>query len=656
MESPESTPWRDSIRQAKDYDLALCSRLTGELESLLLFAALFSAIVTAFAVGSYQWLQPNSPNPSPVPHSLAVQINFFWFVSLTISLSVGSIAILCLQWVRQYQGWPSEMTDSGTMALRRQVFEGFIRWRVPDIIVALPMILQLALGFFGVGLIRLLWSLNRTVAISVSFVFLLSVSFVIGTTIAPVLQWMFEGRTPSHSWWNYQCPYQSPQAWLVYLVAWMFSFGRLKLYRSWGEYNRSLFDLRCERLPDYESRLFTAELDWLDDKFPVDSRVVATRAEALQKLHFKVAQSAVVKLLENLKTDPKIVEAVCHFGGDPDETEERNFKRLKLWYLWGQTQIHPSLDATYMEARIGFMSERPMEKIDFPGFPHLYHMDVHRLVQDKYLVPRFLCCLTNEISAKRLRKDTSKEMWSIVGQLLEYSIRHAYTAYLPDLGVLFTTLLTELKENDPCVYPHQSSALTKPPEPPETMPDWHVSSMETVNDMLTGLHFFFPSRSIWRKCDLGRPNTEHMGSLLELVEFLDEKVKQTLGSPQGPPHTRLSTSSPPAVTTTVHQTGQPAHHKDKKDPGTPRRQGTRTRSMRQIRPKGPDPEMACRHAEVGLDVRQLVVQRKKGEDWDTLIHVLNMWMPKERLLVPAGGYQSLVHLQQATESVCEACT
>ncbi|TFK60723.1 hypothetical protein BDN72DRAFT_741489, partial [Pluteus cervinus] len=203
--------WEQGIKLSKKFDDDMCEMLKDELENLLLFAALFSAIVTSFTVVSYQWLQPNNTNnPSPVPYNLAVQINFLWFMSLAASLSVSSIGILCMQWVRQYRRWKAK-TDRRTAALRRQRYEGFLHWHVPNIVAALPVILQIALVLFGVGVNNLLWSLHHVVAVGFAAVSIPALVFIVGTTLAPLFQWSLRQKLPG-KWWKSQCPYQSPQA------------------------------------------------------------------------------------------------------------------------------------------------------------------------------------------------------------------------------------------------------------------------------------------------------------------------------------------------------------------------------------------------------------------------------------------------------------
>ncbi|KAJ7583401.1 hypothetical protein C8J56DRAFT_830671, partial [Mycena floridula] len=100
------------------------------MDGILLFAALFSAVVTAFIIESYQLLSPDPaqltllilyqisqqlangsqtvaslPSPSEIPFSpsrLAILTNFFWFISLALSLTSAFAATLIQQWAPEY--------------------------------------------------------------------------------------------------------------------------------------------------------------------------------------------------------------------------------------------------------------------------------------------------------------------------------------------------------------------------------------------------------------------------------------------------------------------------------------------------------------------------------------------------------------------------
>ncbi|KIM35348.1 hypothetical protein M413DRAFT_51356, partial [Hebeloma cylindrosporum] len=97
-----------------------------EVQTLLIFAGLFSAVITSFVVESSKDLQldPNTlllsqiltvitnntnsaPNvshpiqlsPSPSSH----RINALWFTSLVLSLTTVLVGIISLQWLREHQ-------------------------------------------------------------------------------------------------------------------------------------------------------------------------------------------------------------------------------------------------------------------------------------------------------------------------------------------------------------------------------------------------------------------------------------------------------------------------------------------------------------------------------------------------------------------------
>ncbi|EJD40354.1 hypothetical protein AURDEDRAFT_70154, partial [Auricularia subglabra TFB-10046 SS5] len=95
------------------HDNELCKGYREEIDTLLVFAGLFSAVVTAFSVESYQWLQddPNdaligllsqiarsvaangsvtiSAQSSGLPRSVSTRINIYWFLALSLSLTAA---------------------------------------------------------------------------------------------------------------------------------------------------------------------------------------------------------------------------------------------------------------------------------------------------------------------------------------------------------------------------------------------------------------------------------------------------------------------------------------------------------------------------------------------------------------------------------------
>ncbi|KZV89696.1 hypothetical protein EXIGLDRAFT_617875, partial [Exidia glandulosa HHB12029] len=117
--------WKVYRAQATLHDNALLEGWNGTLDILLIFAGLFSAVITAFLVESYPSLQfdkdgftvnalyalvvahnttgsiPALPLPAPVtvyPSTTSQWINGLWFTSLVVTLSASLLCILVKQW------------------------------------------------------------------------------------------------------------------------------------------------------------------------------------------------------------------------------------------------------------------------------------------------------------------------------------------------------------------------------------------------------------------------------------------------------------------------------------------------------------------------------------------------------------------------------
>lgn len=133
----------------------------------------------------------------------AVRINIFWFSSLVFCLTTALVGILVKQWLRDYL---NNVTASPQESARIRQFryQSLVKWRVPEIISILPLLIQFALAFFFVGLLDLLWGLDYTVAGVISVLVVLTLTFLVITTIIPAI---YEDS-----------PYRSPQAFAVYLV------------------------------------------------------------------------------------------------------------------------------------------------------------------------------------------------------------------------------------------------------------------------------------------------------------------------------------------------------------------------------------------------------------------------------------------------------
>lgn len=81
----------------------------------------------------------------------ALRVNGLWLASLIISLSTASFSMLVKQWLREYLAFEYTAPQERLRAhqYRKPAIE---KWKVFEIAAVLPMLLQLSLGLFFVGL------------------------------------------------------------------------------------------------------------------------------------------------------------------------------------------------------------------------------------------------------------------------------------------------------------------------------------------------------------------------------------------------------------------------------------------------------------------------------------------------------------------------
>ncbi|KAL0577354.1 hypothetical protein V5O48_004637 [Marasmius crinis-equi] len=253
--------WRIVMKEVIDIDDEQLKGWKEDIDTLLVFAGLFSAVVTAFTIESYQWLsddtqdttvalltqifqQMSNQTITPVKPFQAtpsnVRINTFWFLSLIIALVDALFGLLCKQWLREHRRQARTRTPEEGLALHWLRRESLEIWHVPTFIAALPMLLELALFLFFAGLLELLWSRHPIPFGIATVVVGLAILVYVGTTIIPSIDIIRQALqvTPKfkHARMHPQklsaedllsslppiefvCPYKSPQAWVTFKAA-----------------------------------------------------------------------------------------------------------------------------------------------------------------------------------------------------------------------------------------------------------------------------------------------------------------------------------------------------------------------------------------------------------------------------------------------------
>ncbi|KAJ3966154.1 hypothetical protein EV361DRAFT_1028791 [Lentinula raphanica] len=175
--------WKVYLDEAELKDNELLAGLKDTIDALLIFAALFSAVVTSFIISTITSLQPNYtqitavlmveqinllraagnltainaiPNSNvnlemTTPGIKDLWINGLFLASLSLSLATALLSVLVKQWLQAYVAISSGNAKEQAM-LHQFKYSGLIQWKVPEISGTLPLILHTSLGLFFIGL------------------------------------------------------------------------------------------------------------------------------------------------------------------------------------------------------------------------------------------------------------------------------------------------------------------------------------------------------------------------------------------------------------------------------------------------------------------------------------------------------------------------
>ncbi|KAJ6471733.1 hypothetical protein C8R47DRAFT_1146896 [Mycena vitilis] len=216
--------WAVYVSEAEKYDKALVQSWKSDMEGLLIFAALFSAILATFLMESYKTLNSDSGDltvqllseliarldasangtsadprtfPSFTPAATSILCNALWFTSLGLSLACALIATLVQQWAREFLH-KADMRSAPV--LRAHIFSylyyGLQRFQMHTVVEVIPLLLHTSLLLFFCGLVSFLIPVNVGMA-AIACALLLAIVAVYSTlTLLPL--------------WYLDCPYRTP--------------------------------------------------------------------------------------------------------------------------------------------------------------------------------------------------------------------------------------------------------------------------------------------------------------------------------------------------------------------------------------------------------------------------------------------------------------
>ncbi|PSS38149.1 hypothetical protein PHLCEN_2v9 [Hermanssonia centrifuga] len=191
--------WAAIAKTVRDIDEDKIRNCKEDIDTLLVFAGLFSAVLTAFLVESYQTLSEDQgatmiqllrqissqthsyaitaillnstapPLPTDAtpfePPLFAIRVNVLWFASLIFSLITASFGMLVKQWLREFLSG-DYTSPKARLRVRQFRFPGLLDWKVFEIAAVLPLLLQLALGLFLLGLCFFTWEVHPSIGLT----------------------------------------------------------------------------------------------------------------------------------------------------------------------------------------------------------------------------------------------------------------------------------------------------------------------------------------------------------------------------------------------------------------------------------------------------------------------------------------------------------
>ncbi|THH29160.1 hypothetical protein EUX98_g5022 [Antrodiella citrinella] len=182
--------WKTYKTESEEFHIDFLRKYTDEMDSSLIFSGLFSAVNATFIA----MMQPNlnaDPNLTTQvllmmvvqslnhgafagqtltlptfegPSSMTVWIQSLLYASLAASLFAALGAMMGKQWLGHYAKVGERGTVEERCIDRQRKLVALHTWHFHVVLQAIPLLLQLSLLLFGVGMAAYMWSQQRTIA------------------------------------------------------------------------------------------------------------------------------------------------------------------------------------------------------------------------------------------------------------------------------------------------------------------------------------------------------------------------------------------------------------------------------------------------------------------------------------------------------------
>lgn len=213
--------WATYTREATDYDGEFLEKYQSDMDIVLIFAGLFSAVNTSFIVNMQSNLNPDpmsttnallamllqTANSSFVsqsdppyapwqgPSTSVIWVQSLIYASLCASLLAALGAVLGKQWLSNFKR-SSRGTVDDRGRQRQMKLDGLRTWHFDSVLQFLPSLLQISLLLFGVALSASMWIMSPTIAIIIIASTTLGFTFYLTIILASLMA--------------ADCPFQTP--------------------------------------------------------------------------------------------------------------------------------------------------------------------------------------------------------------------------------------------------------------------------------------------------------------------------------------------------------------------------------------------------------------------------------------------------------------
>ncbi|KAJ6601402.1 hypothetical protein DFH09DRAFT_562465 [Mycena vulgaris] len=240
-DDPSEKMWSVYMNQVEKHNKILVECWKADMDSILIFAGLFSASLTTFIIESYRTLSPASPDPNQatlaqvlqlsqfilsqsnglnytitppllstsipqpfVPPTSALICNVLFFLSLGFSLCCALSATLVDQWARNYiLATESRPSLHKRARISAYLHLGLRKFQMNTVVEAIPTLLHISLLLFFAGLVEFLRPINMAISNLMLGMLLLFGSLYALITFLPVFHSDCPYYTPlSSPWWR----------------------------------------------------------------------------------------------------------------------------------------------------------------------------------------------------------------------------------------------------------------------------------------------------------------------------------------------------------------------------------------------------------------------------------------------------------------------